>query len=246
MPTLHAAQAAKILVGAYDLSPFFTDANAECSVAMVDTTTFGATSKTRQSTTQDGTVKASGYYDGAIGAVDEAFQAALAGSDQAFTFAQLGDTAGNPALLGALQESKYTTKLAVGALVATEGEWVTQGGAYVPLAWGTVHRALTAITTTANGASQDGGAATTTGWRATLHVTAKSGTTPTLDVKLQDSADNSTFADVTGGAFTQRTAAGSQILYSASGATLRRYVRLVYTVAGTSPSFTVAAAVARQ
>lgn len=38
-----------------------------------------------------------------------------------------------------------------------------------------------------------------------LSVTAVSGTTPTLNCKIQDSDDNSTYADVTGGAFTEVT-----------------------------------------
>ena len=38
-----------------------------------------------------------------------------------------------------------------------------------------------------------------------LNASAGTGTTPTLDVKLQHSDDNSTFADVTGAAFTRVT-----------------------------------------
>ena len=62
-----------------------------------------------------------------------------------------------------------------------------------------------------------------------------SGTSPTLDVKLEDSDDDSSFADVSGGAFTQKTATGVQEL-RATG--FRRYVRAVAAVGGTSPSFT--------
>jgi hypothetical protein len=59
----------------------------------------------------------------------------------------------------------------------------------------------------------------------------------TLDVKLQDSADNSSFADVSGLAFTQvSTVAGIQKL-SFNKDDVRRYVRAVKTVGGTTPSF---------
>jgi len=70
------------------------------------------------------------------------------------------------------------------------------------------------------------------------------GTTPTLDVKLQDSADNSTFADITGKVFTQVTgAAGNgQQTMSFDTRSTRRYIRLVKTVAGTTPSFPCSAA----
>ena len=71
------------------------------------------------------------------------------------------------------------------------------------------------------------------------------GTTPTLDIKLQDSADNSTgWADITGAVFTQVTDANT------SAATLEkivlnvdacaRYVRAVKDIGGTSsPAFDV-------
>lgn len=77
-----------------------------------------------------------------------------------------------------------------------------------------------------------------------LEVGAVSGTTPTLDVKIQDSADNSAFADVTGLTFTQVTTSNnSQTLRieglnsSYTGTARRRYLRAVGTIAGTTPSF---------
>lgn len=66
-----------------------------------------------------------------------------------------------------------------------------------------------------------------------------SGTSPTLDGKIQDSADNSTFADVTGATFTQATAAGVQSI-AVDSRLLRKYARYVRTIGGTSPSFTTA------
>jgi hypothetical protein len=73
-----------------------------------------------------------------------------------------------------------------------------------------------------------------------LNASAGTGTTPTLDVKLQHSDDNSTFADVTGAAFTQVTdvggTAGVQVL-KVNVSNLKRYLRVVGTIAGTTPSF---------
>lgn len=66
------------------------------------------------------------------------------------------------------------------------------------------------------------------------------GTLPTLDVKIQDSADGSTgWADVTGMAFAQvTTVASAQVLGIANGKT-RRYVRAVATIGGSAtPTFT--------
>lgn len=63
------------------------------------------------------------------------------------------------------------------------------------------------------------------GWQAFLHVAAFTGTDVT--VKLQDSADNATFADVGSGAFAQITSGTPQAQRIAVGGTavLRRYVR---------------------
>lgn len=68
------------------------------------------------------------------------------------------------------------------------------------------------------------------------------GTSPTLIVKLQDSADNSTFADITGAVFTTVTAAGTKastlqkISVNIDGAA--KYLRAVATIGGTvSPEF---------
>lgn len=99
-------------------------------------------------------------------------------------------------------------------------------------------------TAATNGSSLDGGAATTTGWSAYLQLTAFSGTDVT--VKLQDSADNSTWADVTAGAFTEVTAGPTvERITGAAGATLRRYVRAVTATTGGVTSATFAVAVTR-
>ena len=75
---------------------------------------------------------------------------------------------------------------------------------------------------------------------AVLNASAGTGTTPTLDVKLQHSDDDSTYADVTGAAFTQVTdaaeTAGVQVL-KVNVSDLKRYVRVIGTIAGTTPSF---------
>ena len=52
---------------------------------------------------------------------------------------------------------------------------------------------LLAFTSTTNQTSVDYGAAGTNGGGAVLHVTAVSGTSPTLDAKIQTSSDNASF-----------------------------------------------------
>ena len=68
--------------------------------------------------------------------------------------------------------------------------------------------------------------------RLTLNCTARTGTTPTLDVTIQTSADGTTWRSA--GTFTQVTAVGSQ----RASFSLDRFVRAAWTVGGTTPNFT--------
>jgi len=90
-----------------------------------------------------------------------------------------------------------------------------------------------------NGASIDTLASAAFGAQAYLQVTAFTGTDVT--VKIQDSADNSSFADVTGLTFTQVTAAPfTQRLATSNAATIRRYLRAVTVTTGGVTSVTFA------
>lgn len=92
-------------------------------------------------------------------------------------------------------------------------------------------------TSATNGSSLDGSAATTFGLSAYAFLTALTGSDITLT--LQDSADNSTFAAITGGAFTAFTAIGAQRLQTAVNGTVRRYVRVASSGTFTSATFVV-------
>lgn len=67
-----------------------------------------------------------------------------------------------------------------------------------------------------------------------LNITAASGTSPTLDVKLEDSADGVTFYTVA--TFAQKVAAGAERIVL--NGPIGRHLRVAYTVGGTTPSFT--------
>lgn len=84
-----------------------------------------------------------------------------------------------------------------------------------------------------------------------VNVTAVSGTTPTLTVKVQHSFDGTTFADVPGAVTASITGSGLTVLTLFPGVTvaanaavsypLARFWRLAWTIGGTTPSFTFAA-----
>ncbi len=100
-------------------------------------------------------------------------------------------------------------------------------------------RDVTLHPSAARTATGNGSVVEETGERRTLSlslvVTAASGTSPTLDVTVQTSADGSTWYSA--GSFAQLTATGSERKTFA----LDRYVRLRWVIGGTTPSFTFSA-----
>ena len=93
------------------------------------------------------------------------------------------------------------------------------------------------VTATANGTGVD-----TQGYEdgmVVLEVGTVSGTTPSMTVKMQESDDNSTFADITGSTFTAVVASNSSQVLRLTELNLarKRYVRAVATISGTTPSF---------
>ena len=99
-------------------------------------------------------------------------------------------------------------------------------------------KVLNSFVVTITAASTNGASADCLGFRraAAIFNCTPSGAGTTGDCKLQDSADNSTFADVTSATFTQATTAGGnscQIL-NIDLSKRNRYIRLVFTGAGAS------------
>lgn len=97
-----------------------------------------------------------------------------------------------------------------------------------------------AVTATGNGTGVDRTGLEGRGV-ALLASAAGTGTTPTLDVKLQDSADDVTYADIVGATFTQVTGAAAafeKIAVELDLSGIKKFIRAVDTVGGSTPSFT--------
>lgn len=72
-----------------------------------------------------------------------------------------------------------------------------------------------------------------------LDSAAGTGTSPTLDVKIQSSdTSGGTFSDISGATFTQVTGTAFQQAITISKDEARRWIRVVYTIGGSTPSFT--------
>lgn len=78
--------------------------------------------------------------------------------------------------------------------------------------------------------------------RAQLNVTAASGTTPTLDVVIEDTLDGTNYNTI--GTFAQKTAAGREVINITTP--FSDTTRVKWTVGGTSPSFTFSVRIVSQ
>lgn len=179
---------------------------------------------------RDGSLSWSAFFNTDIGQAHPVLSALPTG-DVVVTYCR-GTTLGDPAACMVAKQLNYDgNRTAAGEFTfAVDAEANGYG-----LEWG---RQLTAglrtDTAATNGTGIDTTASASFGAQAYVQVKAFTGTDVTI--KIQDSADNVTFADVAGLAFTAVTAAPTtQRLALANTATIRRYVRAVTT---TSAGFT--------
>jgi len=229
MPFVH-GKGTSVILDAVNLSPYLNDANVNYDVDAAETTVFQAGWKSFLAGQGQAKADLAGFYDpteltmrNLIGA-----DASLTGGLLTISPASTPPAIGDRAHLLSILASQYAESSPVGGVIALK--WAVLANSQAGM--GLVLHPLAEDTNTTTGADRDDGAATSTGWTAHLHVIGVDA--GSWVVKLQDAATLPTYADVTGGAFTAKTAAGSQRLVSASGATLRRFVRYVATRTGGS------------
>jgi len=235
MPTFNHGKNAVVLLDNTNLSTTLTDAAVSLTADVAETSTFTASSKTYVSGLKDGTVTLSGYFESTDPDADAEFLSQLGGSGAAFSLAPIGYTRGNAVSFGNTIATSYDRSADVGSVVAVAVAFQFDGDAYN----GKSLLTPTAVTSTSTETSVDFGAAGTNGGAGVLHCVVSSGS-PTLDVKIQTSADNVTFSDYI--TFTQATATTSELLTSATNPA--RYARAVLTFGG-SGSITAAVSFAQ-
>ena len=193
MPTFNHGKNAVVLLDDTNLSTTLTDASVSLTADVAETSTFsgGASSgKTFVAGLKDGTVTLSGYFESSSPDADAEFLSQLGGSGSAFTIAPIGHTRGNPTEFGNVIGTSYDRSADIGSVVAVAVAFQFDGDAHN----GKSLLAPTAITSSSNETGVDYAAAGTNGGAGVLHCTVSSGS-PTLDVKIQTSADNVTFSD---------------------------------------------------
>ena len=231
MPTFLAGKDNKVLFGAFDLSSYFNSASFSREQEVSETTTFGSSQATYIQSTETATASLGGFIDLGTDAVDEELQAVIgSASATPLSIYQGGDTAGNKVVLLNSRIQNYTIDSSVGDAVGVSATFTGDN-----FGNGKSLYALTNTSATANTTAVDFGASSTLGGQAFLHCTAHS--SANISVKIQSSADNSSFADVSGFSFTAISGTTSERIATTN--TVNRYVRLAITVTSGSATFSV-------
>ena len=228
-----------VLHDQYNLTSSLDSTSIDRSIAVLDTTVFGLDSRTYTPGQKDGTVSVEGFADPAAAGIDTILSSSFGSASTSVTVS-LGQTAGSNAYLMDAIENQYATTSSVTELVRITGEYTAaQDGVDA----GVLLLPVTTATASANGATHDRGSGSTTssGAVAIVHITAISGTLPTLDVIVQMD-DNSSFTSATTLiTFNQATASTGPTSQRVEVATsTERYLRINYTIGGTDPSLTFA------
>jgi len=231
-----------VLFNATDLSGYLKEVQANQGVDTADVTAFGTTgAKSYIVGLKDGAISAAGMFDGVNGASDSVFQGALGASEGVFSAFPDGAAVGKRGFLAAVHETTYNLSSPVADVVQASAEFQATGG----VDYGDSLHALTAETATGNGSADDNSTSTSNGGVAHLHATANTRNGSTT-IKIQHSADNSTWADLVTFTAVSTSTTASQRVVVAAGTTVNRYLRAQHTLAGSTGSITYQASFARR
>lgn len=217
------------------LTGFLNQYSAGRSQQAISTNTFGNDDMVYIAGKLSGQMSVGGLFDAAASASDPTFNEMVnSGTTEVVTVGLGGDAIGDGAYLFNGICTDYSIQGAANDAVRINASF--QGSSAVRN--GVMLHPLTARTSTGNFTSVDSGASSSTGAVANLHVTAFSGTNVT--VKVQDSANDSTWADL----ITFSTVTGAVSQRATVTGSVDRYLRCIIS-AGTFTSVTFAVAVAR-
>jgi hypothetical protein len=223
-----------------NLSRFFNEASISRDIETAETTAFGDDDKNYITGLGDGTMSLSGMFDGQEDAVDDVLSGVIgSATPDVATVAPEGPVAGKRSMSGKVHQTSYEVSSPVGDVVAANLEvQVTDGVDVGVLLAGNLSVGASGDTT-----AIDNGAATANGAVAYLHVTENDHDDATV-IKVQDSSDNISFADLI--TFTSVAASavdGQQVVVSGA---IDQYVRAEHTPGGSSGSVTYTLAFARK
>ena len=249
MPTFIHGKSTAVYIDEFDLSEYFTDSSFTTENDTAETTAYGATNKSYIVGLRSGTLSLSGLWAADTDGSDEELQALLGNATEPLITVREGTAAiGGRAVIAQANETDYSITNPVSDVVSVSADfectttgitnltYALSGGVQLTAGASIAHGSLGALSSVDNAASSANGGA------ATLHVptnTVNGNTT----IKVQHSANDSTWADLISFTAVSSTAKTSEI--KAVTGTINRYLRVTASTAGSSGSITFMVAAAR-
>ena len=240
MPTFAHGKNVNVFVNEYDFSTYFNDVSASSMVETAEVSAFGSSAKEYIVGLTDGTVSLSGMFDGTATGTDVVFSAVLGSTTkQNVIVAPSGHSNGANAIVLEADDTSYEVSGAVADVVQTSAEFQSSDG----VEHGKILSSGSAISATGNGTSVDNAASSANGGVGFVSVPTNT-RNGNITVKVQQSADNSTFTDLI--TFTVVSSTTKTFERVEVTGTVARYLRVNYTVAGSTGSATPVVAFARR
>jgi hypothetical protein len=229
----------KLYVAQYDLSAQHNQLTLNYKYEELDNTTFGCAVRSRTPGLADARYEGNGFFqaDG-TSAIDDVLWTNFTTADVITTVCP------SDGVEAGVAYSLKQTMLEYTPITGTVGELlgfsVAGNASASKMVRGTIMEAGNVTTTSTSTPYQLGAVTTAQYVYCIMHVTAKSGTSPTLDVVLQSDSAEAFESPATRISMTQATAATSQWATPVAGEITDTWWRLSYTVGGTNtPTFSV-------
>jgi hypothetical protein len=243
MPTFRHGKNVNVFLDQYDFSTYFNNVSASTTIDTAETSAFGTSAKSYVVGHRDGTVSLSGMFEATESVGTDQFFATALGSATKIKLivAPEGNSVGAGAIVLVADDTSYEVSSAIADIVQASAEFQSTDA----VEHGKILSSGSAISTTGNGTGVDNALATTNGGAGFLSVPVNT-RNGNITVKIQHSADDSTFADLVTFTVVSSTAKTSERVEVASGTTVNRYLRVNYTVAGSTGSATPVVAFTRR
>jgi hypothetical protein len=243
MPTFRHGKNVQVFVDEFDFSSYFNDVSASTTVETAETSTFGSSAKEYISGLKDGTVSLSGMFEATASVGTDAYFATVLGgtTKEKVIVATEGHANGARAVMLESDATSYEVSGAIADVVQASAEFQSSNG----VEHGVILSSGSAVSATGNGTGVDNGASSANGGVAFLSVPTNT-RNGNITVKVQQSADNSTFTDLVTFTAVTSTQKISYRVEVAAGTSVARYLRVNYTVAGSTGSATPIVAFSRR
>lgn len=233
------AKGLSVYMNGVSLGCALTSLDASASTDALDSTTLCQSARTYETGLKTGTLSASGIWDydqTTLDKIHNVFSTAYdSGSENSVCATLAAIAVGVDAIMVTGCQSSYNVEVPMGQLVVCSAEFQATSG----INYGKIAFNAAVNNTTTNGTALDNGASSTNG--GLFMVQAQNPSEYAGSIKLQQSTDNNTWADISGSTLTLTgTGKKYEALYVELSGTVQRYVRAVATASTGSITFVAA------